>query len=262
MFFAVVASISGIFINEFIVPATSMQSKELAIYSLQQKHVPEGKTNYTLKETKSGNGVKRLFYAQKCENKLLKNITVVDMSKKDTIQIIQAKEGRTDKLGWAFDNGVIYTLSRGEKTLNTALFETSIINFGLENISKLAKENASQYNFINLAIHIFKNRNNSNFDQKLMMEYKVGLWDKLALPISTIALALVGIPLGITPPRIRYNRGFLFSIIIIFIYFVVRACCISLGETKAIAPFWAAWLPVIVLSIIGYLLYRKKAYKI
>ena len=262
MFFAVVASISGIFINEFIVPATSMQSKELAIYSLQQKHVPEGKTNYTLKETKSGDGVKRLFYVQKCEDKLLKNITVVDMSKDDTIQIIQAKEGRTDKLGWAFDNGVVYTLSRGEKTLNTALFETSIINFGLENISKLAKENASQYNFINLAIHIFKNRNNTDFDQKLMMEYKVGLWDKLALPLSTIALALVGIPLGITPPRIRYNRGFLFSIIIIFIYFVVRACCISLGETKAIAPFWAAWLPVIVLSIIGYLLYRKKAYKI
>ena len=150
MFFAVVASISGIFINEFIVPATSMQSKELAIYSLQQKHVPEGKTNYTLKETKSGDGVKRLFYVQKCEDKLLKNITVVDMSKDDTIQIIQAKEGRTDKLGWAFDNGVVYTLSRGEKTLNTALFETSIINFGLENISKLAKENASQYNFINL----------------------------------------------------------------------------------------------------------------
>ena len=37
MFFAIVAAISGIFINEFIVPATSMQSKELAIYSLQQK---------------------------------------------------------------------------------------------------------------------------------------------------------------------------------------------------------------------------------
>ena len=262
MFFAIVAAFAGVFINEFIVPTTSMQSKQLAIYALQQKHVPEGKTNYTLKETKGGTSLKRLLYVQKCKDKKLNNITIVDMSKDDVVQIIQAKEGGADREGWIFNNGVIYTLSKGEKTLNTALFENSVVNFGLENITKLARENTNQYNFIKLAMFLHKNRNNPDFDDKTRMEYKVQLWDKIALPLSAIPLALVGIPLGVTPPRIRYNRGLLFSIAIIFIYFVIRAVCVSLGESKIIAAFWAAWLPVIALSIIGYLLFRQKAYKI
>ena len=88
------------------------------------------------------------------------------------------------------------------------------------------------------------------------------MYDKLALPMTTFALALVGIPLAITPPRVRYNRGFLFSVMIIFIYYVVRAFSLNLGDAGKISPFLAAWLPVMSISLIGFILYRKKAYKI
>ena len=87
---------------------------------------------------------------------------------------------------------------------------------------------------------IQKNKKNPKILEKLHLELQVQLYDKLALPVTTFALALVGIPLAITPPRVRYNRGFLFSVMIIFVYYVIRAFSLNLGETKAISPFFAA----------------------
>ncbi len=260
--FAIVMTLVSFMINEFVVPAMSTQSRHLAIYSLQQKHVPEGRKNFTLNETDSDGILKRLFYVQSCEDKILNNITVLDLSKKDTVQLIQAKLGKTSEDGWIFDGGVIYTLSSTGKIFNTTLFENSVINFGIEDMDGMVKEEANQFNFFKLMKYIKENSKNPDFIDKLKIQYKVQLYDKLALPVTTFALALVGIPLAITPPRVRYNRGFLFSVMIIFIYYVVRAFSINLGEASKISPFLAAWLPVISISFIGVILYFRKAYRI
>ncbi len=260
--FAIVMTLVSFMINEFVVPAMSTQSRHLAIYSLQQKHVPEGRKNFTLNETDSDGVLKRLFYVQSCEDKILNNITVLDLSKKDTVQLIQAKLGKTSEDGWIFDGGVIYTLSSTGKIFNTTLFENSVINFGIEDMDNMVKEEANQFNFFKLMKYIKENSKNPDFIDKLKIQYKVQLYDKLALPVTTFALALVGIPLAITPPRVRYNRGFIFSVMIIFIYYVVRAFSINLGEASKISPFLAAWLPVISISFIGVILYFRKAYRI
>jgi len=279
--FAIVATFASLFINEFIVPSTSRMSQNLAIYSLQNKHVPEGKMNYTLKEMKEGNILRRLIYVQQCKNKTLNNVTVLDMANKDTMQLIQAKTGSTDDKGWVFENGIIYTLSRTGKVFNTTLFETSTVKFGLENISSLVKDNSNQYSFLKLKNYIKSHK--SKLSKKDLRRLKVELWDKLALPLTTVSLALVGIPLALTPPRVRYNRGFLFSVLIIFVYYLIRAFSLNLGETGtmtsllaacpkvpvfiigimgAIEPLLAAWLPMISIFIIGAILYYRKAYRI
>ncbi len=260
--FAIVMTCLSLFINEFIVPATSRQAQLLAIYSLQQKHVPEGKKNYTLQESNSKHELKRLFYVQECKDRTLKNITVLDLSNKDLVQLVQAKAGRTSDLGWVFKDAVAYTISMTDKVFNTALSDEFVLNFGLESIDSIIKESASQYNYFKLLKHIYQNKNKRDFVDKLETKYRVELHDKIALPLTTLALALVGIPLAITPPRVRYNRGFLFSVLIIFVFYLIRAFSINLGETKALPPFFAAWLPVISIFIIGAILYYRKAYKI
>ena len=262
--FAVVMMFVSFFINEFIVPATSIQSKSLAIYSLEQKHIPENKMNFTVKDISKNGVLKRLFYAQWCKDKTLNNVTVIDISKPNNIQIIQAKKGTTSDYGWKFKEGVVYTISKdtqkGDKLFNTSLFEESDVTFGIGDVNEMVKESTSEFNFFKLLKHI-KNQK-QNLEKKVYLEYQINLYDKLALPITTLALALIGLPLGITPPRVRYNRGFLFSIVIIFIYYVIRALSLNLGESGKIAPFLAAWLPVIIISATGLWLFYKKAYKI
>ncbi len=258
--FAILMTIVSFLINEFIVPATTIGSKSLAIYSIEQKHIPENKMNFTVKDLGKDGSLKRLFYAQKCKDKTLNNVTVIDISDEKNIKIIQAKKGTTSDYGWKFDNGVIYTISKNGKIFNTSLFEESKVNFGIGDVNEMVKETTDEYNFIKLMKHIKKQK--KLLEEKIIVEYQINLFDKLALPMTTIALALIGVPLAITPPRVRYNRGFLFSILIIFVYYVIRALSLNLGATNTIPPFLAAWLPVIIISIVGGFLFYKKAYKI
>ena len=260
--FAIVMAVVTFIINETIVPITTAQSKTLALYSLVQRNIPEGKRNFTIKELKDGNYLKRLFYVEKCEDKLFENVSILDLSDSDKIQILQAKSGTSVVEGWQFDNASVYTISREGKTLNTSWIERTIADFGSDIQRQLNKKNdGSDLNVIQLMPYLNKSGEDEQAEETLA-KYKVRFWEKIALPFTTIVLVLLGIPLAITPPRVRHNRGFLFSIAIIFFYYVARTVSMTFGYNETISPFLAANLPNIILGLTGYYLYRQKSLKI
>ena len=256
--FAVVMSLSCFIINESLVPVMTRQAKDLALWALGQKNIPDGKENFVFKELNDTGSLKRLFYVGSCEDKTLYNITVLDNAKDGTLKVLQAKEGHTSPEGWIFEKGATYTIGKRGQVLNTALFETSTVQFGLDLTKEMNKNLAREKNYINLLKYLKK----PDLDPKDKQAYTIELYDKVALPITTIVFVLLGVPLAITPPRVRYNRGFLFSILIIFAYYIFRALSISFGEAGSLMPFFAAWLPNIALTIWGTLLYYKKVYTI
>lgn len=257
--FAIVMSIASFFINETIVPIVTKQSKDLALWALGQKNIPEGKQNFVFKELQENGSLKRLFYVGYCKDKVLHNITVLDMAKPGTIQVLQAQDGSTSPAGWEFNRGAIYTVGKESKILNTTFFESSVAQFGLDLSRELRQNVTKELNFTSLLKYIMKNSSSLGDERNL---YLIALYDKIALPLTTIVLVLVGVPLAITPPRVRYNRGFLFSILIIFAYYLLRALSISFGEEGSLSPFVAAWMANIVLFAFGASLYYKKVYTI
>lgn len=256
--FSIVMSICSFTINETVVPVMTKQSKDLALWALGQKNIPDGKQNFVFKEQSESGGLKRLFYVGYAKDKVLHNITVLDTAKEGTIQVLQANEGKTSPEGWEFEKAAVYTIGKNGETLNTTLFDSSVIKFGLDMSKELNKNVAKEMNFSKLINYIRHN----DMPDKVRNSIHIELYDKLALPLTTIALVLIGVPLAITPPRVRYNRGFLFSILIIFAYYLIRALSISFGETGTLEPFLAAWMPNIVLTILGTLLYYKKVFTI
>ncbi|RAI15712.1 MAG: hypothetical protein DKM22_02290 [Candidatus Melainabacteria bacterium] len=257
--FAVIMSLASFFINETVVPIVTKQSKDLALWSFGQKNIPEGKKNFIFKEITNDGKLKRLFYVGHCKDKVLYDITVLDMAKDDTVQVLQARDGHTSPEGWEFNRGAIYTLQKDGKVLNTTFFENSIAQFGLDLTREMQQNTIKELNFTGLLKYLHKNSEKLG-DMKNF--YQISLWDKIALPITTIVLVLVGVPLAITPPRVRYNRGFLFSILIIFAYYLLRALSISFGEEGTIPPLIAAWTANIILTIFGTWMYYKKVYTI
>lgn len=259
--FALLMALLTFFINEAIVPATTSQSKTVALYSLVQRNIPEGKKNFTIKEIKHGNYLKRLFYVEKCEDKRFENVSILDLSDTDKIQILQAKTGTSVVQGWQFENASVYTISKKGKTLNTSWIEKTILDFGSDIQRQLEKKNdGSDYNFIKLLSVI--NSQKDELQEKILARYKVTLWDKFALPVTTFIFVLLGIPLAITPPRVRHNRGFVFTIGIIFFYYVLRAFSISLGYNMVVPAFFAANLPNIILGFAGYFMYKNKSERV
>ncbi len=262
--FATLMSLLTFLINETIVPVTNSQSKTLAVWALGQKNIPNGKQNFTFKELKNdeyGNKVmKRLFFVQKCEDNTLKNVSVVDFSDPKTIQVIQSQTGKTSPAGWQFNRGAAYTMNKDEKVLNTTWFDESTVDFGMDVKDSLTEDEATQYNVISLWKYI--ENNSKKHDAKTHSLFKIELHNKFAFPFTTVVLVLLGVPLAITPPRVRYNRGFLFSILIIFLYYLLRALSLSFGENMAVSPFLAAWIPNFVLIVLGSILYYRKVYTI
>lgn len=257
--FALVMCIASFTINETIVPVTTKQSKDLALWALGQKNIPEGKQNFIFKELKENGNLKRLFYVGLCKHKVLHNITVLDLSKDDTIQVLQAQDGSTSPAGWEFNRGAIYTVAQEGKILNTTFFEHSLAQFGIDLSKELKQNEAKEHNFL------FLIKNKKEFQKGKSKENNINLvqmYDKLALPVTTIVLVLIGVPLAITPPRVRYNRGFLFSILILFAYYVIKSLGVAYGEEGSVPPFIAAWMANIVLFIAGSILYYKKVYTI
>ena len=258
--FATAMALLTFFINETVVPVTTSQSKTLALWAIGQRNIPEGKSNFTLKELENGNRLKRLFYVQNCEEDRFVNVSVLDLSNPKTIQVLQAKTGTSVDEGWQFNNASVYTISKEGKVLNTSWIEKTIIDFGVDLREQLLRQDkTADLNFVKLAMYI---KNTAGISKEDKAKLKIKLWDKIALPVTTIVLVLLGVPLAITPPRVRYNRGFLFSILIIFFYYLIRALSISFGESLVIVPFLATWLPNIVLGSVGYILYYKKVYTI
>ena len=138
--FAVVMSIATFFINETVAPVMSKYSKNTALYALGQKNVPKGKQNFVFKELDNGGYLKRLFYVGYSGRKTLQNVTVIDNSKDGTLQILQAREGKTSPKGWEFYKGAIYTIDDDGQIMNTTLFNNSVVQFGID-LSKEINKN-------------------------------------------------------------------------------------------------------------------------
>lgn len=256
--FAVVMSLATFVINESIAPIMTKTSKDLALWALGQKNIPEGKENYIFKELDSDLFIKRLFYVGKCNKKTLYNVTILDNSEEGTIKVLQAREGKTSPQGWDVKNGAIYTINDDGRVLNTTLFDNFLLKFEIDLTRELNKNIASEMNFLSLSKYL----KTQELSDEARRVYTVQLFDKLALPLVTIVFVLIGVPLAITPPRVRYNRGFLFSILIVFIFYVLRALAVSLGNAGKISPYIAAWIPDFILMLWGMWLYHKKVYTI
>ena len=257
-FFGLMAMMAGLFINELIAPIANAQAKKLTIWALQQKNVPNGTENFTLKELKDGK-LKRLFYISKCENNKLYGITVLDMSKHSSMMFLQAKEGRAKKDYWEFENGVIYSINENGKVLNSTIFGNLDYYNNPDLMGFVNEDHEKEMTTIRLVKYIYDHRHAS--PQSLSL-YWMELYNKLALPMMSIVFVLIGVPLAITPPRVRFNRGFLFSIGVIFSYYILKALALSFGETCMLPAFFATWMPNLIIGSVGAYMFYKKAFRI
>ena len=256
--FGLVAMLSGLLINELVAPIANAQAKKLTIWALQQKNVPNGTENFMLKEISDGT-LKRLFYISKCENDKLYGITVLDNSKKDTITFLQAKEGAAKKEFWQFNKGVAYTMTNDGDILNSTIFGNLEYYNNPDLLNQLQEDQQKEITTIKLLKYIYDHRHEP--PEKVVV-FWMELYNKLALPMMSIIFVLVGVPLAITPPRVRVNRGFLCSIGVIFLYYILQALATSLGETLLLPAFVAVWLPNVLLGSIGAWIFYKKAFTI
>lgn len=87
--------------------------------------------------------------------------------------------------------------------------------------------------------------------------YAVEFHRRLALPTACLVLALVGIPLGLSSRRGGKSMGFVLTIVLVFIYYVLSLVGVSMGRGGKIPPAAGVWMANIIFAVAGvFLLYR------
>jgi lipopolysaccharide export system permease protein len=83
---------------------------------------------------------------------------------------------------------------------------------------------------------------------------RVEIHRQLAVSMSCIGFALVGIPLGIRAHRRETNIGFALAIVLLFTYYGLLIIAQSLQGKPHLHPHWLLWIPNLVFLMTGSLL--------
>jgi lipopolysaccharide export system permease protein len=202
----------------------------------------------------------QIFFSRVVENKIMKNVTLLDFSRIGNKQVLSAESASFDKENtrWIFKNGKIIYFSSDA--------QTSIVNFdtyfyplgeGPLKVSEIQKDaNDMTVSEAIAAKNIYESAGNIKDARKM----KVRIQEKFTLPFACLVFGLIGSSLG-SKSNLRSSRsqGFGLSVILILIYYVISFLFSSLGVKGVLSPIIAAWLPVIISLGAGIYLLRKSS---
>ncbi|MBZ5561206.1 MAG: LPS export ABC transporter permease LptF [Acidobacteriia bacterium] len=77
---------------------------------------------------------------------------------------------------------------------------------------------------------------------------------RLALPVATLVLALVGIPLGLSTRKGGKAVGLMLTILLVFIYYIMMAFGLSLAKQGRISPVIGLWMANLLFAVAGILM--------
>ena len=202
----------------------------------------------------------QIFFSRVVENKIMKNVTLLDFSRIGNKQVLSAESASFDKenLRWIFKNGNIIYFSSDAQT-GIVNFETYFypLGDGPLKVSEIQKDaNDMTVSEAIAAKNIYESAGNIKDARKM----KVRIQEKFTLPFACLVFGLIGSSLG-SKSNLRSSRsqGFGLSVILILIYYVISFLFSSLGVKGVLSPLIAAWLPVIISLGAGIYLLRKSS---
>ncbi len=95
-------------------------------------------------------------------------------------------------------------------------------------------------------------------DPEERRRFQLHYHEKFALPFSCIVFGLFSIPFGIRFKKSSKFIGFFWSLLIIFLYYILLGVGRNIGTEGLIPPGLAAWLPNLTFGLLGsYLLFQS-----
>jgi len=87
--------------------------------------------------------------------------------------------------------------------------------------------------------------------------YLIAFHKRFALPTACLLLALVGIPLGLSSKKSGKSGGFVLTILLVFVYYVISLIGVSLARQGKVSPWFGAWLADFVFLALAIFLFAR-----
>jgi LPS export ABC transporter permease LptG/LPS export ABC transporter permease LptF len=89
--------------------------------------------------------------------------------------------------------------------------------------------------------------------------YLIELYNRFSFPAACLVLMLVGVPLGVNSRRGGKSSGFVFTILLVFIYYFLSSTGIALGRQNKLPVFLAVWSANLLFAVVGVFLLWQMA---
>ena len=90
-------------------------------------------------------------------------------------------------------------------------------------------------------------------------ELEIEMNKRMAIPVSCLIFALIGMPLGITSSRSAKLRGFTVGLVVVVLYYLLLLSGTALGETGSLPVALGVWTPNVAFTAAGLGLFHLKA---
>ncbi len=89
--------------------------------------------------------------------------------------------------------------------------------------------------------------------------YLIEMYNRFAFPVACLVLMLLGVPLGVSSRRGGKSAGFVFTILLVFVYYFLSSTGIALGHQSRLPAFLAVWMANILFAGAGAFLLWQMA---
>jgi len=90
--------------------------------------------------------------------------------------------------------------------------------------------------------------------------FLIEIHKRFAYPAACLVLMLVGVPLGITSRRGGKSSAWVFTIVLVFVYYLLSSTGIALGKQNWISAFFAVWSANLLFAAGGlFLLWQRRS---
>jgi len=251
-------SMATFIVNDKVIPPSSKKAGEIRRDELEKQKkagVPKVLENIALYG--AGN---RIVFAKSydTEKKRLGDIIIHEHDASTNLTSkITAQSGVWTDEGWKFSKVIIYKIDNSGRILEEPVFYNDTILPLKEKPADFANRDwRSDYmSYRELKRYI---RNFRGVSTKLIKGLLVDLHYKIAFPLISFIIILVGTPFAIITTRGGVLIGIGMSIAIGLLYYASIAISLAFGKAGVLPPIAAAWLGNVVFAILGIHLINKR----
>lgn len=244
---ALISSVTFL-MNEQLVPWTNHRSQNIIRETILKDAMPSPEEEVFFKGPKG-----RLFYVDQYNQDTgeLGNILIYQLDSGNGFpEMITAQNGKIEENVWNLKSGIIHEYNDSGEVIFESKFKNMELELGdeMKEISGTQKSTSEMSRKeLKQRIELFR-RSGININS-LLVDYHL----KLAQPLTALLFVLISVPLSLSGKESR-TWNLVFTIIIIFFYYVVLSFSRSFGRNEVLPPLLAAWLPNIIFLILGMML--------
>jgi lipopolysaccharide export system permease protein len=256
LLFGLVVSGISLLLNEVVAPVAS--SRSLAIQAALLKQVAISDTPFTFEDPDTSSRIIVQGGMDK-DKGILRNVSVIQFYKNRPALLVYADRAEwagikdpSNRYRWKLYDGFTQLMDpREPRSMATTTFENTQtreieMKKTPDDLSAYQNLKAEQMSFtqLNAVVRSLKQYPDRQLDQIRRLD--VEMWNKIAVPLTSLVFALLAAPLGIRPHRSSSSVGMGMSILVIFLYWILGRYTWSLAIQGTVWPVVGAFAPLMV----------------